>query len=92
MKLIPNHPELPALPEGQFWRVYMKRRLIDYVYVELRRRGRWWRRRIEERHYTFSVSEDDARMQAVQLANRIARHQERLVTNRLGDLAGDHPA
>ena len=94
MKLIPNHPDLPPLPEGQFWRIKFKYpgygMGIEYVNVDLRQK--WWRISfsIEHRHALPDEKTNDQKHIAIWLAKRIIKNQNKKA-NTLGDLKGDHP-
>ena len=89
---VKTHPLLPDLPAGQFWRVYTRDRGIEFVYVELRRHGKFWSRRIDRRHALPDTVDRSARKTASWLADRILTDQKFWESNVLGDLEGDHPA
>jgi len=94
MSLIANHPDLPPLPLGQFWRIGFKSSGLGfkYVQVQLRRHFLWFSLSIQKEHAYDDLINKNAKDTAVWLAQRINKNQTKLKTkNRLGDLEGDHP-
>lgn len=96
MALIDTHPELPQLPEGQFFRIYVKDQMIKFLHVELRERTgrkRWFAsRQLEDMHVVYDPIDSNPRDDAKSLAYRIVRHRAKRQSNVLGDLEGDHPS
>lgn len=92
--LFPNHPDLPPLPEGQFWRIGTKYSGLgfDYIKVDLRQKFWWFSYSIENMHSFPDQKGFTDREIAIWLAKKINyKVAQNNINVNLGDLKGDHP-
>ena len=91
-----THKELPDVPEGHFWRIYIdSNAYYSNVVVELRRRtpDRLFTKSVlvESECFEYWPKSYNARMDAIHSTISILNKVERSLRNTLGDLEGDHP-